>query len=39
MGPVRQVVGGARTWELEGMDDRLYCAVDVAAIRPWRTKL
>jgi len=28
---MRQVVGGARTWEFEGVDDGLYCAVDVVA--------
>jgi len=36
---VRQVVGGARTWEFEGVDGGLYRAVDVVAIRPWRAKL
>jgi len=36
---MRQVVGGARTWEFEGVDDGLYRAVDVVAIRPWRAKL
>ena len=39
LGPVRQVVGGTRTWEFEGVDDGLYCAMDAVAIRPWRAKL
>jgi len=39
LGPVRPVVGGTGTWEFEGVDDGLYRAVDVVAIRPWRAKL
>jgi len=39
LGQVRQVLGGTGACELERVDDRLYCAVDVVAVCPWRAKL